>query len=435
VSLKRSFKSPWFVVFGATLGLVVGNGAITFYSFGLFLKPIIAEFGWHRGTVAGAITISQAIAAVSTPFVGKLVDRWGVQRVTLVFICTFSLSTAAIALTPASPAIFFLLYALSGLAGAGQAPLNYAKAISAWFEQRRGLALGIAMSGVGLGIAIVPQLTRLLIKGFGWRGGYVGLGIFTFVLAFPAVALFVREPAGNGFRDRGRAGTPSVGANPPPVAPGPPIAPGMTVGEAVKGSFRFWFILIAIFLVATSVNGTTAHIVPLLTDRGLSTALATSILSVTGIALIGGRIVSGYFLDRFFAPYVSACFFLLPLTGIVLLSTRAGGIVPFLGTICLGLGIGSEIDIMAFLVSRYFGLRKFGEIYGYIMGVFLFGSGLGPTLIGVCFDLTHSYNFALAGFGVALLVATLLISRLGPYTYPARKSSVVPDASAAPIVD
>jgi predicted MFS family arabinose efflux permease len=430
MSLMQGFKNPWWVVFGSTLGLMVANGVVTFYSFGLFLKPVAADFGWDRATVAGAITISQAIGAVSTPFVGKIVDRWGVQRITLAFITAFALTTAAVAITPASPAIFFLLYAACGLAGAGQAPLNYAKAISAWFEERRGLALGIAMSGVGLGVALVPQLARLLIKAYGWRGGYVGLGAFTFVMAFPAVALFVREPGETlwgGKRGGAASRKKQAEAN----------EPGMSVREAVFGPsrYRFWFLLVSIFFVATSVNGTIAHIVPLLTDRGITTALATSVLSVTGIALIGGRVVSGYFLDRFFAPYVAACFFLLPLTGIILLSTGAGGIVPFLGTICLGVGTGSEIDIMAFLVSRYFGIRKFGEIYGYIMGIFVFGSGLGPTLMGFCYDHTHSYDLALAGFGLALVVAILLISRLGAYTYPASKAAVVSGASAASAVD
>ena len=214
------------------------------------------------------------------------------------------------------------------------------------------------------------------------------------------------------------------------------IAPvrGMSSREAVKG-FRFWFILVAVFFAAASINGTIAHIVPILTDRGISTRLATSLLSVSGIALIFGRVITGHLLDRFFAPYVSACFFLVPLGGIALLSSGAGGIAPFLGTICLGLALGSEIDIMAFLVGRYFGIRNFGEIYGYIMGVFVFGSGLGPTIMGYCFDFRHSYNLALAGFVIALLAASILISRLGPYAFPAVQDGAIPDMSPAAISD
>jgi MFS family permease len=409
----RAFKNPWWVVFGSTLGLIVGNGPITLFTFGVFLKPIVAEFGWHRATVAAAITISQLIGAICTPFVGRLVDRWGVRRVTLPFILVFAIATAAISLTPASPTVFILLYGIAGLAGAGQSPLNYAKAISAWFENQRGLALGIAMSGVGIGVALMPQLARVLISSFGWRGGYVGLGVATLVVGFPAVALFVREP-----RDY------SIEAKDAAKQALPPLE-GMTPREAARGTFQFWFVLVATSLVALSVNGTITHIVPILTDRGISVRLATSLLSASGLALIGGRIVSGYFLDRFFAPYVAACFFLLPVAGIALLSTGAGTVTPLVGTVCLGIGIGSEIDMIAFLAGRYFGLRNFGEIYGYIMAVFLFSSGLGPAVMDFSFDWKHSYNFALLGFAGLLVGASLLISRLGPYRYPAKVPALV----------
>ena len=301
---SRTFKNPWWVVFGSTLGLVVGNGPIILFTFGVFLKPIVTEFGWKRGTVASALTISQAVGALATPFVGKLVDRWGVRRVTLPFIVAFAVSTAAISRTSASPAIFILLYGICGLAGAGQSPLNYAKAISTWFETKRGIALGIAMGGIGIGTALDPQVARVLINYFGWRGAYVGLGIMTLALAFPAVALFVREPDRNSVDDRKVLS--AAGYNHHSTA----SIPGMAASEALK-SFRFWFVLTAVFLVATSVNGAIAHIVPILTDRGISPAAATSLLSITGIALICGRILSGFLLDRFFAPYVAACFFLV----------------------------------------------------------------------------------------------------------------------------
>jgi MFS family permease len=204
MSSRKIFKNPWWVVVGSTIGLIVGNGPITLFTFGVFLKPIVSTFGWNRGTVASAVTVSQALGALATPFVGRMVDRWGVRRVTLPFITAFALTTAAIALTPASPFIFILLYGICGLFGGGQAPLNYAKAISSWFESKRGLALGIAMSGVGIGTALDPRIVRVLIAHVGWRGAYVGLGVLTFALAFPAVALFIREPDRDSVSDRER---------------------------------------------------------------------------------------------------------------------------------------------------------------------------------------------------------------------------------------
>ncbi len=208
----------------------------------------------------------------------------------------------------------------------------------------------------------------------------------------------------------------------------------MPIGEAIKG-FRFWFILVAVFLVAASVNGTIAHIVPILTDRGIS-------VGVGNVSAFGDR-------DRANRRENSERFLSGPLfralrRGVLLLLAADGnrsaeqrrrGIVPFLGTVCLGMGIGSEIDIMAFLVGRYFGVRTFGEIYGWIMGVFVFASGLGPTIMGVCYDRTHSYNLALEGFAASLAVASILISRLGPYAFPAPRDIAVPQTAPAALTD
>lgn len=417
--MKRIFSNPWWIVFGSALALIVGNGPVVVFTFGVFLKPVIDEFGWNRGTVSGALTAYTTIGALATPLAGKLVDRFGVRRVTLIFIALFSLFIAALSQTPSYPAVFLLLYGLCGLFGSGQAPLPYAKAISRRFEARRGLALGIALAGVGIGTAMMPQLARVLIQSFGWRGAYVGLGMFTFALAFTCVFLFVREPNESSRR---------------PVESGHtnvPVVPGMTVAETLKGSFRFWFLAIAVFLVALVTNGILTHIVPLLTDRGLSTQLASLVLTSSGLAMIAGRVLSGYLLDRIFAPYVAVCFFLVTLVGVALLGSGWGGIVPLLGAICAGLGLASEMDLMAFLVGRYFGLRAYGEIYGYVMAVFLFGAGLGPWIMGVSFDATRSYNPAFAGFGMALLLASLLICRLGPYTYPITTTVNVPSSTGA----
>jgi predicted MFS family arabinose efflux permease len=422
--LRTTFGNRWWVVFGSTLGLLVGSGPVLLFTFGVFLKPVAGAFGWNRGTVASALAVSHTLGAIATLFVGRLIDRFGIRRVTLPFIAVFSLTVAAISRTPAYPAVFLLLYAVAGLVGSVQAPLPYAKAISAWFDSQRGLALGIAMAGVGLGGALMPQLARLLIGIFGWRGAYVGLGIVTFAVAFPAVALFLREP-GTLANGQGRR---SANGETHRIAFG---LPGLSASEVLTSSSRFWFILVAVFLVATAVNGTIAHIVPLLTDRGVSSEFATLMLTASSLALIVGRILSGYLLDWFFAPYVAVCFFLLPLIGIALLSAGSGGAVALIAAVCLGLGIGSELNVTAFLVGRYFGLRTFGEVYGYLTAVFLFGSGLGPWVMAACFDRTHSYNLALAGFSLALVVASLFISRLGPYAYPESGVHGQPDAPPA----
>jgi predicted MFS family arabinose efflux permease len=409
--------NPWWVVVGSTLALVVCNGPIGVFTFGLFLKPVSQEFGWARGTMSAASGMASLMIAIAVPFTGMLVDRWGVRRVLLPVIVLFSLSFAAISLTPASPIVFITLYAIMGLASAGDGPQPYVKAIAAQFDGRRGLAVGIAMAGVGFGIMLVPQLTRVLIDAFGWRGAYIGLGALLLATAFPAVAILVHEPT----EPPGRRGTDQRAG---------PIPAGLSVREALTGSPRFWLLAAPVFLVATAVNGTIVHIVPLLTDRGISVPLATSTLSAVGLASILGRLLCGYLADRLFAPRVAAGFFVLPCIGIYLLMIGVHGGLPLIGAATLGLALGCEIDMIGFLTTRYFGLRRFGELYGYLFAVFAAGSALGPYLMGITFDGFHSYNPALAGFVVALLIATLLISLLGGYVFPAEAADRGPGSQA-----
>jgi predicted MFS family arabinose efflux permease len=336
------------------------------------------------------------------PFVGGLVDRFGVRRISLPAICLFALVFAGVSLLPGVPLYFILAYALLGIIGAGHSTLIYARAVSTWFNRNRGLALGITLSGVGLGTALTPQVARILIPEYGWRGAYVGLGVLLFVFAAPAVAFLVRDCRGEALRDD------DVDA--------PHVREGMSLREGLV-DWRFWTIGIMLFLVAAAVNGTIAHVVPLLSDRGVSTKLATIALSATGFALILGRILSGYCLDRFFAPYVSALFFLVPLCGMILLGSGVEGSLAIFAAILLGIGIGAEVDIMAFLVGRYFGLLHYGAIYGTLLALFTFGSGMGPWLVALGYDHFHSYTVALIGAGIALMIASALVSCLGRYRY------------------
>jgi len=407
--------SRWWVVFGATLGLTVANGPIVFFTFGLFLGPITTEFGWDRATFSSSLLVGHTLAAIAYPFMGRAIDRYGIRRMTLTFIPIFALATAAVALTPPSPLVFIALAGLCGLVSVGQAPPAYAKAVSAWFDERRGLALGIAMAGIGLGATLVPQFARWVIATYGWRAGYVALGALTFAVAFPAVALFIREPA----RDvRSVRLQPDQNGLQPDQNDGAAGLPGVTVAESVRSS-TFWLLAGSVFLVVTTINGMVGHLVPMLTDRGVDVRQATTTLSAVGLSTIAGRVIAGYLLDRFFAPHVAAGLFLLPLLSIALLTGGAGGVAPVVAAVALGFGLGAEIDVIGFLTGRYFGLRRYGEIYGYLFAIFTLGTGLGPVLMALGFDVTRSYDATLTGFAAALVMASVLVSRLGPYVFPA----------------
>jgi MFS family permease len=380
--------------------LIVGNGPIVFFTFGLFLGPVTREFGWDRATFSASLLVGHGCAAAAYPFLGRAIDRYGIRRVSLTSIGLFALSLASLSLTPPSPAVFIAMAGLVGLLSAGQAPLPYAKAVSSWFDERRGLALGIAMTGIGIGATLVPQFARAVIDAYGWRAGYVALAALMFLVASPVVAIFIREPDSH-------ARTSTYGS----------VLPGLTLGESVR-SASFWLLAIPVFLVVTAINGIVGHLVPLLTDRGFAIGQATAALSAVGLSTIAGRLVSGYLLDRFFAPYVAAALFLLPLAGVGILAAGSGGPALILAATALGFGLGAEVDVIGFMVGRYFGLRAFGEIYGCMFAIFTVGTGLGPVLMGLSFDQTRSYQIALAAFGGALVCASVLVSRLGRYNFP-----------------
>jgi predicted MFS family arabinose efflux permease len=176
----------------------------------------------------------------------------------------------------------------------------------------------------------------------------------------------------------------------------------------------------AFFLVAIAINGSAAHIVPLLTDHGLSAASATAILAIFGLATMSGRLLAGFLVDRIFAPYVATFFFLAPIAGFAFLAS-ASGMLPAAGVVLMGMGLGTEIDLIAFLVTRYFGQRAFGQIYGYFFMIFGLGSSLGRFLAGLVYDLAGSYTPALIGAALALVAAVILVNRLGSYLYPVQR--------------
>ena len=370
------FQNRWWIVFASILGLVVGFGSIGVFAFGAFLKPVTEGLGLSRSALSSAFTLATVANGIACPFVGLLADRWGCRRIMLPGIAVFALSVAACSLLQSSLFVVYVLFGLVGLFGSVQQPISYTTAISKWFDRERGLALGLATAGVGLGMAIVLPFAGMLIQNFGWRMAYVGLGAAILLVAFLPVAIFVWDP--EPVQQSGRRPSSEL--------------PGITATSAFKNSWRFWFLTLAFLLGVIAINGTLTHIIPLLTDHGISIQLATTIFSGAGMAMIVGRVFVGYCLDRFFGPHVAICFFVVPMAGIALLANGTTSSILLFGTLLCGLGIGAEIGLMTFFASRYFGLRAYGTIFGLMFAIFQIGVGLGTYLSAVSFDLWHSYR-------------------------------------------
>jgi predicted MFS family arabinose efflux permease len=368
------------------------------FSFAVFIKPLSEAFESSRASISAALLVGFVATGLCTPMAGKLIDKHGVRAVVLPGIILFALSIAALGLVPASPVPFVIMFGIAGIFAAGQSPLPYAKAVSGAFERRRGLALGISMSGVGIGAAVVPQIANAMIANYGWRTAFFCLGAIVFIGAFPLVFALLKEPVPVAVLDR-------------------QTIPGLTAKEAFRTK-QFWFLAFVFFAVVSACAGTIAHIVSILTDRGISPQVATGAISAMGISLIFGRLLTGYLLDRFFAPYVALGFILIPLAGVALLLYPGSAAVAVAAAVCIGIGLGAEVDLIAYMLSRYFGMRSFGEIYGYLFAVFMFGSGIGPFLMGLSFSRTGSYATTLVGLAIALVISSVLVLLVGPYRYP-----------------
>ena len=387
---------PWLLPIGSAIALIVGNGPISVFAFGVFIKPLEAEFGWSRASISAGLSLCGLFSALALPLVGGLMDRYGVRRPLMIAVCLFALNIAAIGGTT-SLAMFIALTALSGLSGAAQSPLAYVKSISGQFNTRRGLAIGIAMSGIGVGTAFVPLLAQSLISSFGWRAAHLGLGALVFVLAVPIASAVLRDEPERHVSARDESD----------------LSQGLSIRRAI-GSRIFWLLALSIFLASLALNGSLVHIVPMLTERGWTPDRAAAALTAAGLSGMVGRILVGYIIDRIFAPYVGGVFFLMAAAGIFLLIEDKAVI---LGVVFVGLAAGAEIDMMGFLTSRYFGLSALGKIYGLLLALFTVAAGLGPYLIGLSFTSTKAYGL---GFGTAaglIFLASLIITTLGPYRY------------------
>ena len=405
------FANRWWIVWASLIGMIVGPGTAVIFVTNVFMVPVTTELGWTRGMFSSGLLASAVASPILTPLFGRLMDRYGIHKIALPAATAYALALASFSLLSAgSHWQIYLMFACASGFGAAVGPVVYSKAITAWFDKERGLALGIATCGVGLGTFAIPQMAQIFISAFGWRVGYVAVGVATWILSFGMIAIFVREPPG--YLERMR-----VSHDAETAAGRHPF--GLTARQAILGTHQFAVLFLIFLLEGTANNGIlSGHFVPMLLDRGYKPESAVALLGVSGLGAMVARVIVGWCLDFVNGPVFSAIVMLLPVCGVGLLWSGAGSPAPFFAALCIGLAIGAEVDMLGFFVSRYFGRRAFGTLYGLVFAAFTIGIGVGPVILGKGFDASHTYNHVLGGFFVALIVAAALFLTLGTYRYP-----------------
>ena len=379
-----------------------------YFSFSIFFVPLLEEFRWSRGLTAGVFSVATVVQGLASPLVGALVDRVGPRRVLLAGATL--LGTASILASRVQQ--FWELYLITGvmaalgLAGAGWVPSG--ALLARWFSRHRGGVIGLAFSGMGIGILVIGPLAQFLIVETGWRQASFLLGVATLLFLIPLLwfGLKTAPPAPPaGALSRGAGESAGDGSLERSRDAGVPVGP--TVRHALA-SRTFWALFAASFFTPLAVMPVFTHQVAFALDHGFPRMFAASVFGLAGLLSSFGRIGFGMISDRIGRELSATLSFCCTAGGTLALLglevfPRPGFLYAY--ATLFGLGFGARGPIMTAMASDFFGGKRFGAIYGILNFGNGIGSAIGPWFGGVVHDLTGSYRWAFlasAGFcGIA----------------------------------
>lgn len=399
-SALDEWRRGWGVVLAGALGM--GLASVSIYSIGIFTGPLEDEFGWSRAEVASGMTFISVLGVLTAPFVGMLIDRWGPRRIGLPGVAFYCMAIAALSQATGSLAVWWGLWFLYSLAATMIKPTIWTAAVSSVFARGRGLALSVMLCGTGLGSSLTPLVGNWLIDSYDWRTAYVLLGCFWMALVFPAVFLLFHSR-----KDKARPSEPNAGEA--------TDLTGISVREGLR-STTFAKLAGAAFVASLVIVSFASGLVPILTWQGLTRTEAASIAGLVGISTVIGRLVGGYLLDRINGSGVGGVSLLLPIVSALLLLAGDGDLrLATVAAAILGLSLGVELDAVAYLATRHFGLRNFGALFGTVSGLLALATGVGPLLISLSYDHFGGYREVLIAYVPLCVLSSALFFALGRY--------------------
>jgi predicted MFS family arabinose efflux permease len=407
------WRQFWYLPLVAALGY--STSVLSSYGLGPFVEPLQREFGWSRANISFGLTIVGLSGAVLSIPLGIMVDRFGPRRVALVGTVLLPAAFALLGTATGSLANWYALWAVIACSNFWIQGTVWVAAVGSRFDAARGLAMAITMSGGSLTSAALPLVATYVIETAGWRAACMAVGGLWFVVAFPPIFLFFR-----GARDDGQAS--GRGAH-RTDQPAPAALSGLTVAEALRMR-QFYQLLAASGFFAFGGIGLMVHFVPVLTDAGASPLGAAGVTSLVGIFSIIGRLSTGFLIDRYPARHVGALVFLLPVfTCLLLLTSGADPAGQIASAVCLGFTLGAEIDVIAYLAARHFGLKHYGALFGSMTTALALGTALGPLAAGAAFDIFGSYAAFLVLTAVLMAIGSLSLAALGEPAVQSRSAS------------
>ena len=398
----------WWVVAAAFVLTFVGFGSA--YAFSSFVEALQTEFGASRGAVSLVFSFAGflyfALGIVSAP----LADRYGVKGVTAVGMI---LVGAGLILAGQSRSIVqvYVAYSLGIGVGVGCAYVPAVGTVQRWFVRRRGLASGLAVSGIGVGTLLYPPVSAWLIAEGGWRSAYTTLGIVAIVLGLAAAALMEDDPARRGLLADGALAPPSAGPAGPPA--------GMSVGEAVRTA-RFAELYLASFIGALGVFVPFVHLAPYAMDHGASPGAAAWLLGAIGVGSTVGRLFLGGIADRMGRETFLIAMYVGLAASLAIWMFGSSFYVLGVFALAFGLFYGGWVAILPAVVADLFGGRQAGRIIGVLYTSVAIGTLVGPSGAGFIYDMSQSYVVPIA-FSVAMnVIAALIVGLTARRTHASR---------------
>jgi len=376
-----------------------------FYAFSLFVTPLQGDLGWGRGNIMAAFTIFFLTTGMVAPRAGRLVDRYGARIVmaagAVIAAIGFIILSAVSQLWQ-----YYLGYAVVGLGMAGTGQIPTSAVVSNWFLRKRGTAVGMMASGVGVGgLALAPFVGGVLLPRLGWNHTFLVLAALCVGVIVPLALLVIRTHPG----EKGMSAYGSETGN-ESLAGG--VVRSSATLKAAMGTAVFWFIVATYFLSTFAHAGAIQNQVPLLEDAGLPVAVSAGALGAVGLSSALGKFGFGWLCDRIQARLALALGLGFQLCAVIVLmniQSDSPAAMAWLYAVMMGIGIGSWLPTMSMLVSDYFGLAHYGAIFGALTISFSVGSALGPLVAGKMYDSAGNYHAVFVLFLVLFVVSVVSI--------------------------
>lgn len=388
----EEWRRYWPLPFVAMVG-VAGQSLFSFSS-GVFLGAMTEEFGWTRAEFTSGFTIQMLVYLIASPFVGRLIDRYGPRRTALLGIVPYILIFSCLGFANGDIWQWRFFCALQGLGVSCVSTAIWVSAIVGRFHAARGGALAIGLAGVGVSTALAPLGAAFFIEAIGWRLSFPALiGVWALVI-IPLTWAFFRDPSKHGAIARSAGSQPNLHK---------PLL-------AVLRSRAFLCLAVAGGLYSSVSVGLTVHMVPLLQFKGFGLAEAAGLASAGGVATLAGRLCTGFLLDKFDAKQVGLCAFLLPILSVaLLLNAGTAGLMHLFAVMLFGFAAGAETDVVTYMISKILPNSVFGSVYSIIMAIFAVCASMGPLMSSYIFDITAGYNYYLYTVIPIILVGSLFL--------------------------